>query len=232
MQYSMLILPILLPVVFWGFYHYYKDRLQPEPFLNLIVCFGLGIAASFLSKLMYQAAGVVGLRYDAFMLAESTLVGLFAYAVVLIGGIEETAKFVPFVVVALRFKAFDEPLDGIIYASFIALGYAAMENYQYLQYLTGSEAILRGFASPLVHIMFSSIWGYMIGNAYLQGKRLILLSFLALTISALMHGVYDFVVLAFPEVLPLSALLILAIWLWRMRLIAQLHQRHRDEVRN
>jgi hypothetical protein len=47
-----------------------------------------------------------------------------------------------------------------------------------------------------------------------------------------MHGLYDFVVLAFPEVLPLSALLILAIWLWRMRLIAQLHQQHRDEVRN
>jgi RsiW-degrading membrane proteinase PrsW (M82 family) len=30
--------------------------------------------------------------------------------------------------VALRLPAFDEPLDGIIYASFIALGYAAIEN--------------------------------------------------------------------------------------------------------
>ncbi len=226
MQLAILILPILLPVIFWAIYHYYKDRHQPEPILNLFVCFILGIGAAFLSKMMYQAIGLLGLRYDALMLAESSLTGLFAYAVLIIGGIEETAKFIPFVVVALRFKAFDEKLDGIIYASFIALGYAAVENYIYLDYLTQGEAILRGFAGPLVHIMFSSTWGYMVGKAYLEGRNLLLLSYLALTVSALLHGVYDFIVLAFPELLPFSALLILAIWLWRMRLIARLHADH------
>ena len=224
----MLILPILVPVLFWAVYHYHKDRHQPEPIGNLLLCVLLVIAAAFLSKAMYQAAGTIGLRYDAFVLAESTLPGLFAYSVLIIGGIEETAKFIPFVVVALRFKAFDEHMDGIIYASFIALGYAAAENFAYLEFLTDRDAILRGFASPLVHIMFSSTWGYLIGKAYLEGRPIVMLSYLAVTISALLHGMYDFIVLAFPEALPVSALLILAIWLWRMRLIAQLQEEARN----
>jgi RsiW-degrading membrane proteinase PrsW (M82 family) len=43
-----------------------------------------------------------------------------------------------------RFRAFDEDLDGIIYASFIAMGYATMENLHNLEYLTKNEAIARG----------------------------------------------------------------------------------------
>ncbi|MBT8080039.1 MAG: PrsW family intramembrane metalloprotease [Gammaproteobacteria bacterium] len=222
----MLFLPILVPVAFWAIYHYHKDRHRPEPLGNLLLCFLLGIGASFISQAMYQAAGIIGIRYDAFMLADSSLAGLFAYAVLVIGGIEETAKFIPFVVVALRLKAFDEKMDGIIYASFIALGYAAAENYSYLEFLDDRDAVLRGFASPLVHIMFSSTWGYMVGKAYLAGRPLVLLSYLAVTVSALLHGLYDFVVLAFPEALPVSALLILSIWLWRMRVITRLQAQH------
>ena len=225
----MLILPILMPVVFWAIYHYYKDRHQPEPIGNLALCFLLGIGAAFLSKLMYMGAGLVGLRHDALILADTNLPGLLVYAVLIIGGIEETAKFIPFIIVAIRFKAFDEELDGIIYASFIALGYAAVENYLYLEFLTEREAVLRGFAGPLVHIMFSSTWGYLVGRAWLAGRKLLLLSYLALTIAALLHGLYDFVVLAFPQALPLSALLILAIWMWRMFLIARLHEAHLAE---
>ena len=34
------------------------------------------------------------------------------------------------VIAVLWHREWDEPLDGIVYASFIALGYAAVENYQ------------------------------------------------------------------------------------------------------
>ena len=129
----------------------------------------------------------------------------------------------PFLLVAIRFKDFDESLDGIIYASFIALGYAAMENYHYLQFLTESEAIYRGFASPVVHIVFASVWGYRIGVAKLAGLPLIGVAFVSVTIAALLHGAYDFVVIALPiSALPLSAALILSIWIWRLFLIRRI----------
>jgi protease PrsW len=226
MDYLMYIVPIVMPAIFWAAYHYYKDRHMPEPVGNLVLCFGLGILSFYLGKLMYMGLDLVGLRFNAFALAESSRAGLLAYSVLAIGGIEEFAKLLPFLVVAIRFKAFDEPVDGIIYAAFIALGFATVENIVYLQYADGLEMIGRGFASPLVHIMFASIWAFNIGLAFLQRRRMtgIVLKYLGL--AALAHGVYDFMVIALPlSALPLSALLILAIWLWRMHLIRDLHRR-------
>ncbi len=36
-------------------YHYYKDRYQPEPTLNLLLSYGFGIAAGFISMHTYSA---------------------------------------------------------------------------------------------------------------------------------------------------------------------------------
>ena len=41
-----------------------------------------------------------------------------------IGLIEKTVKTLRFLLVLPRFRAFDEPLDGIAYGSFVTLGYA------------------------------------------------------------------------------------------------------------
>ncbi len=226
MQFTAIIIPVLLPVLFWAGYHYYKDRHQPEPILNLFICFLLGIAASTLSKYAYVALELINLRQDAYELAATNLWHLLAYSVFIIGGIEETAKLVPFLVVAIRFKAFDENLDGIIYASFIALGYAAMENLHYMEFLTQSEAIYRGFAGSMVHILFASVWGYRIGIAHLADRPLVLVSLVAVTIAALLHGFYDFIVIALPvNALPLSAGLILAVWIWRLLVIRRMQRR-------
>ena len=114
MQRLSLILPILLPVFFWAGYHYHKDRHLPEPPLNLLLSFGLGLLAAAISRAMYSGLEPLGLRFDAVELAADNPLGLFAYAMLAIGPIEELSKLLPFVIVVLRFKAFDEPLDGIV----------------------------------------------------------------------------------------------------------------------
>jgi RsiW-degrading membrane proteinase PrsW (M82 family) len=97
-------------------------------------------------------------------------VGLLIYALFAIGPIEDLAKLLPFVLIILRLSEFDEPIDGIIYASFIALGFSAVENYFYLDYVSNLEAIARGFAGPVIHIVLASIWGHYIGMAYLNKR--------------------------------------------------------------
>jgi RsiW-degrading membrane proteinase PrsW (M82 family) len=220
----MLILPVLLPVLFWALYHYYKDRHLPEPVSHLLLAFVLGIGSSYLGLMMYQALGLVNLRFDAFALAETNLIGLFTYSILAIGTIEELAKMIPFLLIVIRFKEFDEPIDGIIYASFIALGFATMENLQYSQFATTFEAWARGFVSPVVHIVFASIWGYYIGRACLCRKKMTATILGALAFTAVLHGIYDFVVIAMPApALPIAALLIVGIWIWRLCLIQDLH---------
>jgi RsiW-degrading membrane proteinase PrsW (M82 family) len=197
MLYSVLAWPVILPVLFWAFYHYHKDERQPEPVGHLLVAFLLGVGSFYLAGFMYEALGLVGLRFDAFELAETNPLGLFVYAVLAIGSIEETAKMIPFLLVVIRFKEFNEPVDGVIYGSFIALGFAMLENVQYMHALNTYEAMARGFAGPVVHIV---------------------------AFTAILHGLYDFLVLTMhPLTLPPAAVMVGAIWVWRLRLIKDLH---------
>jgi protease PrsW len=225
MQQVLLTMPVVLPAIFWAAYHYHKDRHLPEPASHLFLAFGLGLLAVGLSKLLYLGLAPLGLRYDALALAESNPLGLLAYAVLAIGPIEELTKLLPFVAIIIHLKEFDEPVDGIIYASFIGLGYAAAENVLYLDYLTPWEAAARGFASPVVHIVFASIWAYAFTTAWLARRpvaRSLLLGFL---VAAVLHGIYDFLVLQSPvAALPIAAALILAIWIWRLVVFRRLQR--------
>jgi len=217
-------LPILLPLLFWAVYHYYKDRHLPEPLTHLVLAFLLGIGSYYLGAMMYRALGLFGLRFDAYQLAQTSLPVLIAYAILAIGIIEELAKMVPFLLIIVRLKDFNEPIDGIIYASFIALGFAAMENIQHLPFLSPKEAWARGFAGPLIHIVFASVWGFYIGKAYLCGRAPGRTIVFTLLLSAILHGAYDGMVIARPEsALPLAALLIVTVWIWRLQLIRGLH---------
>tara|TARA_R110002096_G_scaffold161007_3_gene327380 strand:+ start:28009 stop:28725 length:717 start_codon:yes stop_codon:yes gene_type:complete len=223
MQHGLLILPIVVPVLFWSAYHYHKDRHLPEPPGHLLLAFALGLLAAGGAKLMYLALEPAGLRFDAIELAANNRPGLLAYALLAIGPIEELAKLLPFVLVIIHLKEFDEPLDGIIYASFIALGYAAVENFLYLDYLTPLETIARGFASPVVHILFASIWAHWITQAWLAGRSLLKALLRGYFLAALLHGLYDFLVLQHPVAsLPVAAALIVAIWVWRLILMRRL----------
>lgn len=225
MPHGLPLLPVLLPILFWAAYHYNKDRHLPEPVGNLVLCLVLGAASAVVSKGMYMALDPFGLRLDAVALAETNGFALFAYAMLAIGPIEELSKMLPFLLVVIRFKAFDEPLDGIIYASFIGLGYAAVENYHYLEFLAGWEAVARGFAGPVIHMLFASIWAYPVTCARLAGRPIAIRATLGLLLAAGLHGLYDYMVLRHPvSALPIAAIMIAAIWIWRLRLMHRLHE--------
>jgi len=221
---GLLTLPVIVPVLFWAVYHYHKDRHLPEPAGNLLACLVMGVLASIASSWFYVALEPLGLRYDAVALADSNPLGLLAYALLVIGPLEEFAKILPFLLVVIHFREFDEPLDGITYASFIALGYAAAENVHYLAFLTPLEAALRGFASPVVHILFASIWGHWIMQAHLSGRSIMKAATAGFLVAAFVHGLYDFIVLLRPKFsLPIAALLIAVLWIWRLNVMRALH---------
>ncbi len=223
-HYFVCLLPVIIPIAFWAAYHWQVDRQLPEPPGHLLLAFGSGIASFYLGLLLYWGLGLFNLRQDAYLLAASNLPGLFAYGVLVIGMIEESVKILPFLLLVLRFREFNEPIDGIIYASFIALGFSAMENIYYLDSLTTVQAWARGFAAPVVHIVFASIWGYHIGKAHLLGKALTPIVSITLAATAFLHGAYDFVAIGLPTTaLPFVTALIVGLWIRRLYLIRDLH---------
>ena len=120
------------------------------------------------------------------------------------------------------FSLFDEKIDGFVYASYIALGFATYENLFYLPLLEGVELWGRALASPLIHTMFASIWGYTLALAVMENRSVTAALVSGVAVSAILHGLYDFMVFD-PILRPVGALLVLSIWIWRIRTIERLH---------
>ena len=211
---------LLVPCFFWGAYHYYKDRYKPEPIYMLILAVLLGYASAYVGLALYALLEAFGINHDPFALAEQSLSGLFWYTILVIGPIEEFAKFLPFFLILARTRHFDEELDGIIYAAFVALGFALHENRYYLSYLEGDVAVVRSLISPIIHALFASVWGYAYGFSGRFKIKPWLTITLGLLLAMFLHGIYDFYAFSvsiYGGVNP--PVIILLVWLWRMRTI-------------
>lgn len=218
---------LLVPCFFWGAYHYYKDRKKPEPILMLVLAVVLGYVSAHIGMFMYILLDAAGINHNPFFLAEHNLPGLFWYCVLVIGPVEEFAKFLPFVFILARSRHFDEELDGIIYAAFIALGFALNENRFYLSMLEGGPAVVRSIISPIIHALFASVWGYAYGFSSRFRIHPAMTITLGLLLAMFLHGIYDFYAFSisiYGGLYPPA--IVLVIWIWRMYTI----RRHNKSI--
>ena len=77
-------------------------------------------------------------------------------------------------------RAFDGPVDGVVYGALIGAGFAFTENIQYfaIAFIEGGAVDLtttffvRGILSPFAHAMFTSVTGLALGLAARRGATL------------------------------------------------------------
>ena len=154
--------PIYIVLVLW------IDRYEAEPLWMLATAFFWGalIATFFAFLLNTTSSGVVG------SLSNAAAGEAFA-AVISAPIVEETGKaFILFVFFFAKRDEFDGVIDGIVYASMAALGFAMSENILYYgkAAASGGDAwtltfILRGFFAPFSHPLFTSMTGIGLGLA-------------------------------------------------------------------
>ena len=114
--------------------------------------------------------------------------------------IEESLKYLMFLIFVSRFSAFNEPMDAIVYGVCISLGFSLMETLEwsriYLIDYGESSAIVhaqsRAWSSNTMHAGCGIIMGYILSNAFFKKKNSFLKLFLALFIPILIHGFYNF----------------------------------------
>ncbi|HYM94858.1 MAG TPA: PrsW family glutamic-type intramembrane protease [Chitinophagaceae bacterium] len=142
---------------------FYRDLYSKEPAQNLIISFLLGCLA-ILPALGFETS--LGYVNDG----TTSGIALFAYCVV--GFSEEFSKFLGLRLYSYTQKAFDEPLDGIIYAVMVSMGFATIENVMYaIKFHDMNVVILRMFLSVPAHASFAIIMGYFIGKAKFDSKN-------------------------------------------------------------
>ena len=179
----------ILPVIVLASYIYKKDKYEKEPLSMLILAFFLGMLAIPMDLVV---VGIINAIIPG---------GTVFYQAFFEAGIpEEFCKWALFMLVIWRNKNFDEFFDGIVYACFIGLGFACIENMMYVfdseSYSTALHTgVVRALLSVPGHFLFAVIMGYFLGMAKFRpqqrGKYLIL-SYVCPVIA---HGIFDYLLM-------------------------------------
>lgn len=233
MNIIVIVVGLLIPALIWILYFYWRDRHFPEPPVNLIIAYILGILTAMIYiKIFYDIVpnqiNMLAGNPDDFLTSlksEQKWGQCFLYCIGIIGFFEELFKMLPFLIVVVHFKQFDETVDAIIYAAMISLGLATYENIHYLRNLAlGGEFFANALLRPLIHTMFSTIWGYIIGQAWFSHKSLVVAIIKGLLIAAILHGFYDFLCYCLGSriFVSLAALLVGAILIWSINTIEKI----------
>ena len=130
---------------------------------------------------------------------------------------EETAKALVVYFAIWRHPAFDERLDGIVYATRAGLGFALVENVGYLMGASSAGGFAGIFVARAVlavpgHAIWAAFMGYYAAKKRFDGTGPGLLGGLAIAIAS--HGLYDaaiFMCGALPKGLEALVLLLLPI---------------------
>jgi RsiW-degrading membrane proteinase PrsW (M82 family) len=107
---------------------------------------------------------------------------------------EEFFKFLVVRFYAARHKAFNEPMDGLVYGVAASLGFATLENVIYTINFNFSivVVILRALTAVPMHAMVGAVMGWYVAQWRFRhdgrGRNL----FLALFVPMLLHSAYDF----------------------------------------
>ena len=113
----------------------------------------------------------------------------------LAGVTEESLKFIAIIFFVRNMAEFDEPMDAIVYGTLISLGFATLENFEYVfNSQSAAEsmqiAILRAVTAIPLHACCGVIMGYFFGLYAFSGRRKYLIK--SLFLPMIFHAIYNF----------------------------------------
>lgn len=185
-----IIITSLLPVAILLFAIYRKDKVSPEPTGQLVKAFGYGVASVLPALALATIAGEAGLYSESDSgFGNGIRTAFFGAAIP-----EETAKLLMLWLLLRRNRFFDENMDGIVYAVFVSLGFAALENILCLSNYSSnflSIGISRAFTAIPGHLCFGILMGYYYSLAKFSDNAKNLNKALVWLTPVAAHGVYD-----------------------------------------
>ncbi|MCQ2285851.1 MAG: PrsW family glutamic-type intramembrane protease [Bacteroidales bacterium] len=177
----------LLPILVLLGIVYAKDRYNREPLYMLLLAFDLRVLSSF------PVSYVEGVLYAMNPFEKDSVPAALYVAFVVAGCTEEFFKMLFLYLLVWKSKHFDEYFDGIVYAVFISLGFAGIENVLYV-FSSGVETgILRAVFAVPAHFLFAVVMGYFFAFAKFSRKpwKKIWCFLMTFVCPVLLHGIYD-----------------------------------------
>ncbi|TLX70512.1 PrsW family intramembrane metalloprotease [Labilibacter sediminis] len=185
-----LLLIAVAPVAIILVYIYYRDKYEKEPVSLLIK--GLIGGMIIVIPVIFAEQWVSDILPSLF----SSKTGMaFGNAFLVAALWEEAFKLLAVYILIWKNPNFNERFDGIVYAVFVSLGFALVENIMYVFSNGMSVGVGRAFTAVPAHAMFGIMMGYYLGLAkFIKPKRTLFL-ILAFFAPFVLHGIYDFILM-------------------------------------
>ncbi len=178
----------LVPAAIWLAFFYQQDRLEPEPATYILGVFALGalLAAAVGVPLLDKVFRVGNWLFTNTL---TTILG----SILVVGFTQEFLKYA-----AVRFSVynsgeFDEPTDGIIYATAAGLGYATVLNIQFVVANGGvnlGSGVIAMAIVALAQASFAGITGYFLGRAKFEADPIWWMP-AGVTLAAVANGLFN-----------------------------------------
>ncbi|MBP5554785.1 MAG: PrsW family intramembrane metalloprotease [Lachnospiraceae bacterium] len=186
----------LIPVVGLLLFIYFKDKKEKEPAGLLIGLFFAGLG-SVIPAIILEAIGELIL--ESAIPYESALKGVLL-AMIIVGPAEELGKYTVLRLITWKNKHFDYSYDAIVYAVFVSLGFAAIENIGYVFSGGLSTALMRMFTAIPGHTSFAVFMGYFYSKAKYASITNNVSDYkkynaLSMILPIIIHGLYDAIVM-------------------------------------
>jgi protease PrsW len=166
-------------------FFYLKDKYETEPLSLVVKVYVFGVLLVF--PVMVIQFGI----------KEELHVSLFNEAFLTGGLLEEFLKWFLVYYGAYLHEEFNEPYDGIVYASALSLGFASLENIFYLYTFGIEQALMRAVLPVSGHALFGVIMGYYLGKGkFSVGRTRLLFLALSLAVPVVLHGTFNFLLLS------------------------------------
>lgn len=164
-------------------YIFLKDIYNKEPKRLLFLSFFLGVI-SIIPPYFIETAALP--YFNTSIPSLATL----AFGVVALS--EEVSKFFVVRYFCYPQKKFDEPLDGIVYSVMVSMGFATIENINYVLTHGYATAFVRMFLSVPAHATFGVVMGYFVGKAKFDPANSFKHLLMGLLMAVFFHGTFDF----------------------------------------
>lgn len=182
-----------------------NDHGEKEPIAALWMAIGLGVLGTVLAGLIESK--VLPVEIDPLRGTSGVPMNTLFVTAMMVGAIEELAKFLPLAIWIYKKRYFNEYTDGVIYFALAGLGFGLPENILYTMQFGASAGLARLFLTPLFHSAMTALVGYFLIRNKLNGKPFwAIVPYLFGAI--VLHGLYDFGLLSQNVILAISSVIL------------------------
>ena len=212
---------------------YKKDVIEKEPKKLLLILLIFGFLASGIALFFEDVNMNIISDFSKDTLLYNILNSFFVIALC-----EELSKWFFTYYFCWKNKAFDYVYDGIVYAVFVAIGFATIENI--LAAVSANmdfiSIILRGVLTVPLHVFMGVISGYCLGiskkyksRGWTKKMKIPLL--LSIVLPILIHGLFDYLIyLSTKNAIVLSILLIIFLYYFCFSKISEVSKENKKIV--